>query len=175
MQHHMKWTNDTDKPQCRQYFCWWKTYFSVWAVCSLCSGARQMVDHLWLLQRPSIHYIHSHIHTETHKVIHKYTKCLQELYGFCLCVCTSKCGHIFSFACICAFTLGHLCCSMCLCVCLRLYCMSWWQTGSREEETQEAQSKIGSDSLYWCWWKIWLFPSSGVGFDISSPLSHSIR
>lgn len=80
-----------------------------------------------------------------------------------LCVSTSVCGHIFAFTCVCAFTLGILRSSMCLCVCLRLYCVSWWQTGSREEETQETPNKIGSDSLHWCWWKIWLFPSSGVG------------
>lgn len=35
-----------------------------WAVGSLCSGARQMVDHLWLLQRPSIYPL-THPYTET--------------------------------------------------------------------------------------------------------------
>lgn len=75
-----------------------------------------------------------------------------------LCVAT-----FFFFSFICEFTLGHLCSCMCSCVCLRLYCATWWQAGSWEEEAQEALNKIGSDSLHWCWWKIWLFPSSGVG------------
>lgn len=112
-------------------------------------------------------YLLSHIVTQRYKVIHKYTKCIPELCGFCLCVCSLLCVatslHLHVLY-LCIYTRACSICSyMFLCVCLWLYFVSWWRAGSREAETQEAPNKIGSDSLPQCWWKIWLFPSSGVG------------
>lgn len=68
--------------------------------------------------------------------------------------------HICMYFCI--YTRAYSICSY-MFLCDWLHFVSWWRAGSREAETQEAPNKIGSDSLPQCWWKIWLFPSSGVG------------
>lgn len=97
----------------------------LWVVCAVVPGK------WWIIcgySRDPV-YIHSHILTQRHKVIHKSTKCIPELCGLYLWVC----GHVFALACICVFALGRLR--------SRGMCVYVWNYSVRIGGTQAAERK----------------------------------
>lgn len=142
---------------------------------SLCSGARQMVDHLWLLQRPSIHSL-THPYTETQSNTQIHQMYPRALWFLSVCVFVYFC--VWPHFCNCVYQCIHTtaCMLQCVPVCLFEVILCELVANRQPERKKHRRNQIKLD----------LTVSIGVGgkfdcslqvvagFDISSSLSLTI-